>query len=89
MYDRPRGVGTGAGVDGTKPILGEVVLGEVVSDGAPAGSTIRGRCGVGCGFGFNLTGSRHGGSGVGRRTQRAPSACPALRIEDGFRGFGG
>jgi hypothetical protein len=42
---------------------------------------------------FYLTQSRHGGSEAGRRTHGATQggtrACPALRIEEGFRRFGG
>jgi hypothetical protein len=93
--------GAAAGVDGTKPIWGEVVWGEYLRDGESSGSTTGAGAGGGFGFslelfeglegaetrsavGFYLTESGMGGSLGGQA-----GACPALRIEEGFRGFGG
>jgi hypothetical protein len=82
--------------------VGEVLGGEGEGFGVDAGfKSVHGRCGFACDRGgaggllgiaavsFNLPESRHRGSWNGdRRSQRA-RACPALRIEEGFQGFGG
>ena len=97
------GLGFGGAEAAESPLaVDEVVGGEDEGFGVDAGfEGVHGGDGFACDRGgagrflgvaavsFNLSESRHRGSGNGdRRSQRA-RARPALRIEEGFRGFGG
>src|ERR1035438_9954636 len=69
--------GAGAGVDGTKPIWGEVVWGDGVRDGGPAGWTGGGAAEVGRG-------------GVWREESNLGVRCLGVReLGRGAGGFGG
>src|ERR1039457_5164056 len=65
--------GAGAGVDGTKPIWGEVVWGDGVRDGGPAGSTSGAGAGGGGGTGAASTWSCWRAWRVRRRARRVAS----------------